>query len=280
MINNDKTNIKSVNKLNNNNKNRLKFLDNAKKDIEKVIIDLINKLVEMDNKDEKVKNALLLKDMINNLIDQNNKNIKENNDKFTVEINQLKESNDKLTDEIDKLTDEINQLKELTKQLKENYYKLNTKIEDLEDDNKEIKGILGTIQIRDLSKNFLRAFNRYLKEDDFNKIEKDYFKKGEIIANRIREKFSANIKSKKMSTIIIHLVLTAFQSLNEGNNFAHSIIFENFEIEIENFKKNYKIKIINYTELVIFLFSIGINEGSDFENSLAFLKKSLIMDCI
>ena len=61
--------------------------------------------------------------------------------------------------------------------------------EDLENSNEEIKDVLGSIQIRDLGKNFLRAFNKYLTSNDFKLISTDYSQKGQIIANRIKEKF-------------------------------------------------------------------------------------------
>ena len=70
--------------------------------------------------------------------------------------------------------------------------------------------------------------------------------------------------------IIINLILTAFNSLKEGNHFAHSILADNFEDDIEEYKNKKKMKSMNSPEIIIFLLGLGIEENY-FDNSLQFL---------
>ena len=49
---------------------------------------------------------------------------------------------------------------------------LNNRIDSLVEKNENFKKVLNRIQIRDLSKNFLRTFYYYLDDRDFKKSEK------------------------------------------------------------------------------------------------------------
>ena len=277
--------------LNKVNKKEIKFGDNIKI----IIKDLLNKILIMDNEDEKFKHGSELKDIVFKLIDEHSRIIEE---KTEINRKEIKLLNDNLSKEIDLLNDKINilekdnmSLKDKIGVLEKDNMSLNNKIDSLEVENsdlsdeidelkesnenmesklREIKEILCTIQIRDLSKNFLKSFDKYLTWSDFLNILNDYSKKGEIIINRIKKKFPAFANSKKMD-IIKNLILSSFNSLEEGNRFAHSIIMDNFEEDIEDYKKNNNLKSLNSPEIIIFLFGLGIEENY-FDDCLKFLR--------
>jgi hypothetical protein len=292
----DKNNALNKEKVNNN----INFGDIIRKNID----ELLNKIEDMNEKEDRTKCISELKDIIFKLIDDNNrmlnekinknqneinslksdnKNITLANDNLIQEINSLKLVNDNLIKEIDSLKKdnealkssndnmikEINSIREENDDLNEDIDNMEIRIEKLENKNEEIKDILGNIQIRDLGKNFLKTFNKYLTPEDFTLIEKDYSQKGQVIANRIKTKFHKFCGSQKMN-IIINLILTAFHCLNEGNYFAHSIITENFEDDIEEYKNKKKVKSLNCPGIIIYLFGLGIEEKY-FDNSLKFL---------
>ena len=62
-----------------------------------------------------------------------------------------------------------------------------------------MREVLGKIQNRDLSKNFLRFFKTYLTQEDLNEIRKNKKLRGEIIPKRIKELFpEAKEKNQKL----------------------------------------------------------------------------------
>ena len=219
--------------LNKENKTNINFGD---------IIKFLNKIIDMDKKEDRLNSISELKDSIFKLISANQKEIdliKEDNKNLINEINLLKENDKNIILRNDNMINEINSLKENNDNLNKEIDNMKIKIEKLEYQNEEVKDILGSIQIRDLGKNFLRTFNKYLTSEDFRLINDDYFQKGQIIANRVKKTFHKFSTSKKMD-VIINLILTAFDSLNEGNHYAHSIIVDNFKEDIEEYKKKKK----------------------------------------
>ena len=88
----------------------------------------------------------------------------------------------------------------------------NWKIEDLEEEieyinkefhnlyntKEEIKQILAKFKTRDMTRNFLRSFQRYLRSDDFYRIRIDYGSKGKMISERISNKFSKVKRKNKI----------------------------------------------------------------------------------
>ena len=228
--------------LNKENKTNINFGDIIKSNI----IEFLNKIIDMDKKEDRLNSISELKDSIFKLISENQKEIdllKEENKKIILrndnlidEIDLLKEKNKKIIDEISSLKENNKNIILRNDNLNKEIDNMKIKIEKLEYQNEEVKDILGSIQIRDLGKNFLRTFNKYLTSEDFRLINDDYFQKGQIIANRVKKTFHKFSTSKKMD-VIINLILTAFDSLNEGNHYAHSIIVDNFKEDIEEYKK-------------------------------------------
>ena len=102
-------------------------------------------------------------------------NILDDNDKMKGDISKLKEENKKISSNMTELNNEIKELED--------------RVEYLEDKCQDIWEVLGKIQKRDLSKNFLRFFKTYLTQEDLNDIRKNKKLRGEIILKRIKELF-------------------------------------------------------------------------------------------
>lgn len=151
---------------------------------------LLNNILIMD-KDSKVSYINELEEVLFKIIDDNDM-MKKQFKKMNVNLNSLIAENRLKTKEINSVKKEINSVK---KELEISVNSLNEKIDDLY----EIKNILGNIQIRDSSKNFLRSFKKYLSNEDLEDIEDDYSEKGTIISNTIQEKFSNCKEKRKMA---------------------------------------------------------------------------------
>ena len=75
---------------------------------------------------------------------------------------------------------------------------LEEELNDFEDEYKEIRELLGNIQFRDLTKNFMKYIKSYLTPEDYNKIRENKKSRGKIISQRIAIKFP-NVDKKIMS---------------------------------------------------------------------------------
>jgi len=130
--------------------------------------------------------------------------IVDNNDKLAKNVENLNKEMIKKDQEIQKLGQEYQMQKQNIEHLIEENEKQNQNIDDLEEriealekDCDDMKYIISRIQFRDLSKNFLKCFNPYLLDDDFQKIKDNKQLRGEIISNRLKTLFP-NADKKKM----------------------------------------------------------------------------------
>ena len=130
--------------------------------------------------------------------------------------------------------------------------------------------MLGKIQTRDMSKNFLQSFYFYLSSKDFKKIRKDFFSKGNIISNKIKRRFSKSSKKRNLE-IVLALIDKSFNSLTKVNYYAHSLIIDKYENEITECRKNNNLDLLNNSGIFCFLLGFGI-EKKYFEESFGFLK--------
>ena len=89
---------------------------------------------------------------------------------------------------------------------------------------------MGDIQCRELSKDFLRSFKRYLTKEDIEKPEKDGISKGEVILKRVETLFG-NRKCKKKLIIVQNVIKKSYEMLIRGNDLTHSLTVENYEDE-------------------------------------------------
>ena len=227
---------------------------------------LLNNILIMD-KDSKVSYINELEEVLFKIIDDNDM-MKKQFEKMNVNLNSLIAENGLKTKELDSMKKELDSVKKeldsVKKELEVSVTSLNEKIDDLY----EIKQILGNIQIRDSSKNFLRSFKKYLSDEDLEDIEDDYSEKGTIISNTIQEKFS-NCKEKRKMAVLLNLIRNSFNSLTIGNSYAHSISIDIYEQDIQEYKK---MKFLNSVYIFCFLVELGISKEY-FDESFTFLRR-------
>lgn len=243
--NDDKNNLNQSGKLN-------KYLNN--------IINYINNN-NMGNEtiDKEMKN---LKSLMVNIVDENVK-MKGKIEEMNQNIIKLNEQNLNQNQKLIKQSQDIKELKE--------------SVVFLTDECQDMKEILGNIQYRDLSKNFLRYFKTFLTEEDWKKIRKNKYKRGEIIAKRI-EKFYPKAEKQKMS-IVGELIKNSSNLIQEGNFLAHSITLDKYKDEINAYKKKKNLK--NLTSPVTFCFLLNLGIPDDlFDNAYSFLLKFFDSDLI
>ena len=146
---------------------------------------------------------------------------------------------------------------------------LKERVEFLENECQDMKGMLGNLQCRDLSKNFLRCFGTFLTEEDWKSINKDKNKKGKIIAERIKQLYP-NAKKEKME-IVLELVKNSFNLIKEGNNLAQSLtLVDLHQNELNAYKQKNNLKKLTSPIKLCFLISLRISDEL-LENAYSFL---------
>lgn len=258
-------------------KNPNNELNNPKLNIINLFNNIVNK-INMGN--EVLKNDIEnVKHLILDVVENNDK-LSENVEKLNGEMEKKNQEINRLNKEYDLLIEEnklqkknIEQLVEENKEQNKNIDNLEQRIENLENDCDELKYIISKIQFRDLSKNFLRCFNSYLLDEDFDKIKANKQSRGEIISNRINKLFP-NADKERMK-IIQDLLRYSSDLINKGNYLAHSITIEEYENEIKNYKEEKKIKQIQSPVIFCFVYFLEISEQYDesFDNSYSFLNQ-------
>ena len=251
---------KSVNSLNKieegiKDKSAENALDNQKLIIENMFNNFLNKL-KMGNEAlkediEKIKNLMV------NITDSNNK---------------LKKDVEKMTEEMQKKNLEIMKLNQDIGNLNQDIENLEERVGFLEEDCEEMKEAISKIQFRDLSKNFLKCFNRYLTNEELELIKKKKHLRGDIISNKIGQLYP-NADKKKMA-VIQNLVKSSSDLIKEGNYLAHSITINQYDNEIEYYKKKKNLEKVKSPVIFCFVYFLGISQEFDdlFENSYAFLR--------
>ena len=227
------------------NNKKIKKGDNLKE----YIIALLHKLLNME--DNKTTTLDELKKIFGNLID--------NNDKMEHKLNNLIKENESMQKQINDLTKD--------KESMEN------RIQKLENAYTDLKEVLGNIQTRDFSKRVLKSFNRYLISDDFKKINEneDKSQRGIIISKRIEKKFCRFKKTEQMK-MVTNLIKNCSNSIFQGNDYAHSLSMDNYEEDIEKYKNDKNLRIMDSLNIFCFLIGIGITEEY-FDDSFNFLKR-------
>ena len=172
----------------------------------------------------------------------------------------LEDDNNKIKMQMENMKLELNQINQNHNldivNLKNENVTLNQRVKNLEEsveyltkENNNIKEILGNIQCRDLSKKFLRAFTINLTDNDWKQIRKNREKKGKIISERIKKMYP-NADKKKMNLIKI-LIEKSSSLILEGNSPAHHIEIEDYQEDIEAYKKK-KYQKINFSSCFLF----------------------------
>jgi len=240
--------------------------DDQLKSYIKELSDCIQKV--LDNNNEVIKNiSLENKELKKELIQRDNNKEKE----IDSLRNDIKKERDEAQKERDEAQKERSFLSQEIKSMKEEMELLKVNVEKLNNKNEKIKDILEKIQTRDMTKNFLKSFYCYLTNNDFKRIRKDFYSKGDIIALRIKETFSKFGNNKKID-LVLKLIKKSFASLTKGNNFAHSLIMDNFNEDMEKYKDENNLEMIDSTEIFCFLLGLDLSK-EDFENAFEFLKE-------
>jgi hypothetical protein len=251
---------KSVNSLNKieegiKDKSAENSLDNQKLIIENMFNNILNKL-KMGNEALK-EDILKIQNLMVNITDSNNK---------------LKKDVEKMTEEMQKKNLEIVKLNQDIGNLNQDIENLEERVGFLEEDCEEMKETISKIQFRDLSKNFLKCFNRYLTNEELELIKKKKHLRGDIISNKIGQLYP-NADKKKM-VVIQNLVKSSSDLIQEGNYLAHSITINQYDNEIEYYKKKKNLEKVKSPVIFCFVYFLGISQEFDdlFENSYAFLR--------
>ena len=256
----------SFNKIENEIKD--KCAENALNNPKLNIINLLNNIINKIKMGNEVLNQDIddLKNLIMNIVD--------NNDKLAKNVENLNKEMIKKDQEIQKLGQEYQMQKQNIEKQNQNIDDLEERIEALEKDCDDMKYIISRIQFRDLSKNFLKCFNPYLLDDDFQKIKDNKQLRGEIISNRLKTLFP-NADKKKMK-VVQDLIKCSSDLINEGNYLAHSITIEEYEDEIENYKHEKNIEQIKSPVIFCFVYFLGISQKFDesFDDSYLFLRQN------
>ena len=170
----------------------------------------------------------------------------------------------------DKMASLIIENEKIKKNAEKDKAKIEEELEDLKYDCDEMKEMLGYIQCRYLSKNFLHCFKSYLTKSDKINIDEGKISKGEAISKRI-EFIYKNVNKKKLS-IVQNLLKASSKLLDDGNYFAHTLILKNFAEDIKAYKEEKKLDEVNLPEVFCFLTNLELSKNS-FDDTFSFLAK-------
>lgn len=248
---------------------------NQSDNINKYLNNIINFINSNNMGNEAISQDLKgIQDLMLNIVNSN-KNLEEKIEKMNQDYLKQKqiiqEQEKKIQEQGKKIQDQkkvINKQSKDINDLKEN-------VEILIEDSQEMKDIIGNIQYRDLSKNFLRTFWGFLDDKDWKNIRKNKKKKGDIIASKVNSAFP-NANKQKMD-IVLNLIKNSAKLIQEGNYFAHSRTLESYEDEINEYKKEKNLK--NLTSPITFCFLVNLGISSDiFDDSYSFLSQNFDND--
>ena len=274
----------NINKLNNNTKD-----DHSVKGEDKIIkpanIQINQRVSIADNNNLNQLNEFnkYLNNIINYINNNNMGNESIRNDLKNLQnvMSNIADRNKFLEEKIEKMNDDLSkQIEDLSKK-NENYEQeieaLKEDVEILKEDSENMKNIIKNIQYRDISKNFLRPFKKFLDDDDWKLIRINRQRRGEIIASKIQKAYP-NADKLKMS-IVLDLIKSADNLIRKGNYFAHSRTLDLYEDEIINYKEKKQVKTLNSPVAFCFLLNLGISQ-SQFEEAYSFLDQYFDNDLI
>ena len=214
----------------------------------------------------------------NNVADTNTSNLKESSEEiFMADINLSNDQINSLTPQ--KLFSLFKkQNSENQKKFSEQEKKISILSDELYEQKQEIKtlkNVIGTIQIRNLSKNFLKIFQNDLSKEEKGKIKKDKTNRGKVTESALKRKYSHYINNENFK-IVDEIVEKSGASLNRGNSLAHTLNIEDYSKEIEMIKERHNIVMLDNEKMEKFLFLIliGISE-STFSNCFDFTVRYL-----
>ena len=196
------------------------------------------------------------------LFKQNNTLVQQNSS-LQADIKKIKDENETMKAKINTLTDNMNSLFAENKTFKNS-------LNALEDDYEEFKFILGEIQFRKLSKNFLHYVKSYLIKNNYNVNGIDKESKGEIFSKYLSNLFP---KANEQKLAIVHSLIKKSADLaNDGDFSAHSLYLDYYYDEIEDYKAKKGLDTLRSYEIFCYLINLNVSE-KDFDDSFSFLRK-------
>ena len=241
----------------------------------------INIILNMEDKRKLSDELIQLKNVAFNFVEDINKNTKkmyETIESMNKKINDLISDKNKMQNKIDEMQNKIDEMQNEHDEMKNEFDEMQNEFDEMQNEfdkmqnnYQEIRETLGDIQCRYLSKNFLKCFKRYLTREDFNKISNDEISKGKVISNRVGMIFADKCNKRKLK-IVQNLIEKSFNLLKRGNDMAHSLIIDNYNDEIHEYKVKNNLDTVDYPAIFCFLIELGITEEY-FEDSFCFLKK-------
>ena len=186
----------------------------------------------------------------------------------------------KIIEHVNDLKSLVTRLIEDNKIIKHDIDELQNQVKALKNETKDIKAVISHIQCRNLSKNFLQCFNKYLDEQDWAIIKKEPEKRAEIYTEKIQENCKNYLNNEKFK-LILELVCHSANSLTKGNSSAHvlEITYYNEQLGLLKDKKN--INILENTKVLCFLIGIKIDIDSDlFDEAFDFLTSEKFDDSL
>ena len=215
-----------------------------------------------------------IRNLMLNIVDKN-KNLEEKIEKMDQDYLQQKQIIQKQEKKIQKQEKKIQDQKKVIDKQSKDINVLKENVEILNEDCQEMKDIIGNIQYRDLSKNFLRTFKNFLDDKDWKKIRKDRDKKGDIIASKVTSAFPRANKQKL--DIVLNLIKNSAKLIKEGNYLAHSRTLDSYEDDINDYKKEKNLN--NLTSPIAFCFLVNLGISPDiFDDAYSFLSQNFDSD--
>lgn len=133
----------------------------------------------------------------------------------------------------------FSELKKISLKLKEKERENEKKFSELKSEIQSLKGMISTIQIRKLAKNFLNIFKSDLSEEEKEIIKKDESKKGEETLKSLKRKYPLYIDTENFKTVY-EIVEKSGEALNKGNELEKDIFLKKMGISDDTFDKCFK----------------------------------------
>ena len=158
---------------------------------------------------------------------------------FEIRYSQLKKNIEINSEQLKENKGRFSELKKISLKLKEKERENEKKFSELKSEIQSLKGMISTIQIRKLAKNFLNIFKSDLSEEEKEIIKKDDSKKGEETLKSLKRKYPLYIDTENFKTVY-EIVEKSGEALNKGNELEKDIFLKKMGISDDTFDKCFK----------------------------------------
>jgi hypothetical protein len=158
---------------------------------------------------------------------------------FEIRYSQLKKKIEINSEQLKENKGRFSELKKISLNMKEKERENEKKFSELKSEIQSLKGMISTIQIRKLAKNFLNIFKSDLSEEEKEIIKKDESKKGEETLKSLKRKYPLYIDTENFKTVY-EIVEKSGEALNKGNELEKDIFLKKMGISDDTFDKCFK----------------------------------------